>query len=109
MFYCDTCRKPRKWPQSLSRSNGLCEVCGKRATCHNVPSADLPLGLKCNGLRAVSPKKPEGPKKPIYMPEEAAIAAYLNARIDRGDVSAYAELTKLAAATAAAGRWMRDE
>jgi hypothetical protein len=98
MFYCDACRKPRKWPQSLRRDRGLCEICGKVAMCNDVPSADLPTVNH-------SPKQP---KRPVYTPEEAMLAAELNTRIERGDVLAYAELTKLAAATVKDGRWVRD-
>jgi len=105
MFYCDACRKSRKWPHSLSRSNGLCEICGKRATCNDVPSAELPLVVSTKEPRESKPR----PKKPVYTSEESALAASLNERIKHDDVGAYAELTKLAAATVNAGRWVRAE
>ncbi len=38
MFYCDECRQDYEWPESIGRSIGDCETCGKRAICHNVSS-----------------------------------------------------------------------
>lgn len=43
MFYCETCRAARDWPESMSRSRGPCEVCHKTADCYDVPSKFLPL------------------------------------------------------------------
>lgn len=43
MFYCDDCREKRDWPSSMSKSEGLCELCGNMAICNDVPSSRLPL------------------------------------------------------------------
>jgi len=43
MFYCEKCRKKRRWPESLTKSYGPCECCGKTAECHDRPSSSLPL------------------------------------------------------------------
>jgi hypothetical protein len=43
MFYCEKCRKRNSWPESLARSEGPCEVCGRTTVCHNTPSKYLPL------------------------------------------------------------------
>ena len=43
MFYCDGCAAPRKWPQTIFKSEGPCEVCGRIAVCSDMPSRDLPL------------------------------------------------------------------
>lgn len=42
MFYCETCRKERNWPDSFSQSSGKCEICGNRANCWDRPSSSLP-------------------------------------------------------------------
>ncbi len=42
MFYCDECREKRKWPESMHKSYGKCELCGKTSMCNDVPSKDLP-------------------------------------------------------------------
>jgi len=42
MFYCEECRKKNKWPEGFAVSRGPCEMCGKTATCHDVPSCALP-------------------------------------------------------------------
>jgi hypothetical protein len=43
MFYCDRCRVRNHWPETMARSTGPCEVCGKTAVCHDTPSKYLPL------------------------------------------------------------------
>jgi hypothetical protein len=45
MFYCEPCAKKNDWPHEfyLPMSRGPCEVCGKTATCVDVPSARLPV------------------------------------------------------------------
>lgn len=43
MFYCDSCRVPRKWPVTVLQSVGKCEICGRSGFCNNVPSKDLPM------------------------------------------------------------------
>ena len=42
MFYCEACRKKHKWPDSIGRSRGRCEMCGKTADCYDRPSSSLP-------------------------------------------------------------------
>lgn len=43
MFYCEKCRKHRHYPESLFKSYGSCELCGKTAICHDVKSSLLPM------------------------------------------------------------------
>lgn len=43
MFYCEACRKERKWPGSLVQSYGPCEVCHQKAQCYDTPSSHLPV------------------------------------------------------------------
>lgn len=43
MFYCEPCRIKNKWPESFGKSYGPCELCGKKAECHDRPSSSLPL------------------------------------------------------------------
>jgi hypothetical protein len=42
MFYDEKCRIRNDWPESLARSHGRCEVCGKSGLCYDVPSGALP-------------------------------------------------------------------
>lgn len=42
MFYCDSCRKAKGWPESIAQSFGACELCGNGRYCHDVPSSILP-------------------------------------------------------------------
>jgi hypothetical protein len=42
MFYCDPCAKKKKWPESVAKSKGPCEVCGRDAYCNDVPASKLP-------------------------------------------------------------------
>lgn len=42
MFYCESCRKEKKWPQSMSLSTGACELCKEIGTCYDIPSKYLP-------------------------------------------------------------------
>lgn len=46
MFFCDSCGNKNKWPASMSKSLGPCEVCGKVKRCSDVPSKYLPLPPK---------------------------------------------------------------
>lgn len=46
MFYCDPCAKKNDWPETLFRSRGPCEVCGKVASCNDLPSKSLPVALR---------------------------------------------------------------
>lgn len=42
MFYCNQCKDKNDWPESIARSHGRCEVCGKSRDCNDVPSGALP-------------------------------------------------------------------
>lgn len=42
MFFCDRCRVRKQWPESLAKSTGPCEICGKTRLCNDVPSSALP-------------------------------------------------------------------
>ncbi len=42
MFFCEKCRVKRDWPESLGKSRGPCEICGKTEICNDVPSSALP-------------------------------------------------------------------
>lgn len=57
MFYCDKCSLKNKWPNSLSRSSGRCEVCGEAASCNDVPSSALPLPEKQHSEIADTPMR----------------------------------------------------
>lgn len=59
MFFCEKCRKKKGWPESIRGSHGRCEVCGKTADCHDVPSCALPVGA--DGLP--KPKRKPKPKQ----------------------------------------------
>lgn len=41
MFYCENCRKKKKWPKGFAVSRGPCEICGKVADCYDVSSSQL--------------------------------------------------------------------
>lgn len=44
MFYCTPCGAERGWPTETGHtSQGPCEICGKVAVCHDVPSVRLPI------------------------------------------------------------------
>ena len=45
MFFCDPCATKRKWPTSISKSSGRCEMCNKSAICNDVPSKYLPVSV----------------------------------------------------------------
>lgn len=42
MFYCDPCARRRKWPSTLFKSSGTCEICEKHTTCNELASKYLP-------------------------------------------------------------------
>lgn len=44
MFYCQPCATENEWPDDfyLPKSYGPCEMCGKGASCFDVPSSHLP-------------------------------------------------------------------
>ena len=46
MYFCESCRQKRSWPESLYRSLGRCEVCGISQPCHSVAARNLPENKK---------------------------------------------------------------
>lgn len=42
MFYCDPCAEKLGWPDSIGKSHGPCEICGKVTTCNDRPCSTLP-------------------------------------------------------------------
>jgi len=42
MFYCDECAKEKNYPETMGKSVGRCEICGKVALCNDMPSSKLP-------------------------------------------------------------------
>lgn len=42
MFFCDPCKEKNGWPESIFKSYGRCEMCGKHAKCNEIHSAKLP-------------------------------------------------------------------
>lgn len=65
MYYCDECRKDRNWPESMAKSVGTCECCGKRELCNDVSSDRL------------SPEKDNnGDQIPVIHSYEDAIKAF---------------------------------
>jgi len=49
MFYCDECAKINGYPESLGKSKGRCELCGKTRICNDRPSSSLPFQSKSLG------------------------------------------------------------
>lgn len=43
MFYCNECSAKKQWPQTLAKSDGYCEICGKYTACNSKPSSQLPM------------------------------------------------------------------
>lgn len=43
MFYCDRCAKRNSWPETMARSEGPCEICGRTAMCNDRPAHMLPV------------------------------------------------------------------
>ena len=41
MFYCEPCRVKHGYPEGIGFSRGPCELCGRVATCYDVPSSYL--------------------------------------------------------------------
>lgn len=56
MFYCDECADLNKWPKTLHKSEGGCEVCNKQRVCNDRPSRLLP--------ESPPPWSPSWPTKP---------------------------------------------
>lgn len=47
MFYCEECKNKRGWPESMSRSRGMCAICAKPGmVCYDVASSRLPSTTK---------------------------------------------------------------
>jgi hypothetical protein len=42
MFYCNNCAEKNGYPESIGKSLGMCECCGKVAECNDRPSSSLP-------------------------------------------------------------------
>ena len=42
MFYCEKCAKELKYPESMSKLFGICEICYIVGQCNNVPNNKLP-------------------------------------------------------------------
>jgi hypothetical protein len=42
MFYCNDCAKENGYPETITKSQGPCECCGKIAICNDMPSSKLP-------------------------------------------------------------------
>lgn len=45
MFFCSPCAQANRWPESIGKSFGSCEECGKLAECNDVPSRLLPTSV----------------------------------------------------------------
>lgn len=43
MFYCDKCAEEMRWPKSIFKSFGPCEMCDKVAVCNDISSKHLPI------------------------------------------------------------------
>lgn len=35
MYYCDECAKKKGYPETIAKSGGVCEICGRGAICNN--------------------------------------------------------------------------
>ena len=55
MFYCNDCAEKNNYPESMSKSHGKCELCGKSRICNNVKNSILPKkeGLAGDGSYTV--------------------------------------------------------
>lgn len=49
MFYCNGCAEKKKWPLTLFKSQGACEICGKESSCNETPCKDLPEEYNVDG------------------------------------------------------------
>lgn len=47
MFYCNDCAEKNDYPQTIFKSEGLCELCGKHALCNEMPSSKLSKHEMC--------------------------------------------------------------
>lgn len=68
MFFCEECRKARRWPQSLGGSYGRCEICGNEDSCYDVPSKFLPIPeLGTSSIYTISePSSKSKPKQDVH-------------------------------------------
>lgn len=46
MFYCGECMKKSEYPESMHKSYGVCELCGKTATCNDISSKFLSMHIQ---------------------------------------------------------------
>ena len=46
MFYCNECAEKHKYPETISKSIGICELCNEHAECNDRPSRLLPTPKK---------------------------------------------------------------
>ena len=42
MFYCNKCAKENGYPETITKSIGVCELCKRVTECNDVPSTELP-------------------------------------------------------------------
>ena len=42
MLYCESCRVRERWPKTVVRSYGPCDLCGEVQDCYDAPSHLLP-------------------------------------------------------------------
>lgn len=53
MFYCNECAENNGFPETIIKSEGRCELCGKHRICNDCPSSKLP---KIKNAISVLPK-----------------------------------------------------
>jgi hypothetical protein len=46
MFYCNKCAAKYEYPETLFKSVGICECCGKEAVCNDMKSSLLSMPKK---------------------------------------------------------------
>lgn len=42
MFYCDSCADKKRYPKSMFKSSGICEICKVHSVCNETASSLLP-------------------------------------------------------------------
>lgn len=58
MFYCSKCSPVMGFPDTLGKSRGTCECCGKRnQRCNDMPSSQLPLSKKRRTVTSIKALK----------------------------------------------------
>lgn len=50
MFFCEKCKKEHNYPESMCKSYGICEICGEKAECYDVPSKFLNAKCELYGI-----------------------------------------------------------